>query len=67
MPRPARPNTPSDALQKSAFNQRAKISLQRDLSARTWAEKIAAIRRLNEVDQRAKAAMQKFMAEKKTE
>lgn len=64
-PLPSRPNTPSEALQKSAFNKRAKASMKHYLSSLTWEEKIASIQRMNEADKLAKVAMQKFMDAKK--
>ena len=46
--------------QKSEYNRRAKQSLRESLRAKTWAEKVEAIERMNVATQRARAAMLKM-------
>ena len=46
--------------QKSYYNRRAKQSLRESLRAKTWAEKVEAIERMNVATQHARAAMLKI-------
>jgi hypothetical protein len=45
--------------EKTAFNARAKASMQEYLKSRTWPEKIRSIERMNEAAKIARAAMRK--------